>query len=64
MAKKCFYCGSDNVVHNGLRGGKQRYKCNDCGRRFIGGLRRDKSQIITDYIEGKQTPPGNRSAKY
>lgn len=43
------------MVHNGLRGGKQRYKCNDCGRRFIGGSRRDKSQIITDYIEGKQT---------
>ena len=43
------------MVHNGLRGSKQRYKCNDCGRRFIGGSRRDKSQIITDYIEGKQT---------
>lgn len=43
------------MVHNGLRGGKQRYKCKDCGRRFIGGSRRDKSQIITDYIEGKQT---------
>ena len=26
-----------------------------CGRRFSGGERRDKSQVITDYIEGKQT---------
>ena len=27
----------------------------DCGRRFDGGRRRDKAQVITDYIEGKQT---------
>lgn len=26
-----------------------------CGRRFSGGDRRNKSQVITDYIEGKQT---------
>lgn len=31
------------------------YKCKDCGRQFRGGERRDKSQVITDYIEGKQT---------
>lgn len=31
------------------------YKCKDCKRQFIGGYRRDKSQVITDYIEGKQT---------
>ena len=30
----------------------QRYKCKDCGRRFDGGIRRDKSQVITDYVEG------------
>ena len=40
---------------NGLKGRKQLYKCKDCGRQFLGGRRRDKSQIITDYIEGKQT---------
>ena len=45
-----FFCGSTNVVHNGLRGRIQRYKCNDCGRRF------DGAQVIIDYIEGKQTP--------
>jgi hypothetical protein len=43
------------VVRNGLKGRKQLYKCKDCGRQFLGGRRRDKSQIITDYIEGKQT---------
>ena len=43
------------MVHNGLRGRTQRYKCKDCGRRFDGGIRRDKSQVITDYVEGKQT---------
>ena len=31
------------------------YKCKDCGRQFIGGERRDKSQVITEYVEGKQT---------
>ena len=31
------------------------YKCKDSGKQFIGGKRRNKSQVITDYIEGKQT---------
>ena len=31
------------------------YKCKSCGRQFVGGLRRDKLQVITDYVEGKQT---------
>ena len=43
------------MVHNGVRDGRQRYKCKDCNRRFTGGVNRDKSQVITDYIEGKQT---------
>jgi hypothetical protein len=43
------------VVHNGVRDGRQRYKCKDCNRRFTGGVHRDKSQVITDYVEGKQT---------
>ena len=55
MVKKCFFCGSSNVVKNGLRGSRQMYKCKDCGKQFIGGHRRDKSQVITDYVEGKQT---------
>ena len=43
------------MVRNGLRGRKHLYKCKDCGRQFVGGVRRDKSQVITDYVEGKQT---------
>jgi len=43
------------VVRNGLRGHKHLYKCKDCGRQFVGGNRRDKTQVITDYVEGKQT---------
>ena len=43
------------MVKNGLRGRSHLYKCKDCGRQFLGGRRRDKSQVITDYIEGKQT---------
>lgn len=43
------------MVRNGLRGRTQRYLCKDCGRRFDGGVRRDKSQVITEYVEGKQT---------
>ena len=43
------------MVRNGLRGRRQLYKCKDCGRQFIGGQRRDKSQVITDYVDGKQT---------
>lgn len=43
------------MVCNGLRGHIQRYKCKRCGRRFDGGRHRNKKQVITDYIEGKQT---------
>ena len=43
------------MAHNGRRGRTQRYKCKDCGRRFDGGIRRDKSRVITDYVKGKQT---------
>ena len=51
------------MVRNGLRGRTQRYKCKDCDRRFDGGIRRDKSKVISDYIEGKQTL-GQLATKY
>ena len=38
-----------------MRSRKQMYKCKDCNRQFLGGRRRDKTQVITDYVEGKQT---------
>jgi len=35
MIQRCIYCLSPKVVRNGhTGGGAQRYKCNDCGRRF------------------------------
>ena len=43
------------MIRYGHRGRKQLYKCKSCGRQFVGGKRRDQSQIITDYVEGKQT---------
>ena len=38
-----------------MRSRKQMFKCKDCNRQFLGGRRRDKMQVITDYVEGKQT---------
>lgn len=43
------------MVHNGKKDGKELYKCKDCGRQFVGGKRRDKRQVISDYVDGKQT---------
>lgn len=43
------------AVKNGHNQGRQLYRCKSCGRQFLEGERRNKSQIITDYIEGKQT---------
>lgn len=43
------------MIRYGHRGRKQLYKCKSCGRQFVGGNRRDPSQVITDYVEGKQT---------
>lgn len=43
------------VVKNGHNQGRQLYRCKSCGRQFLEVERRDKSQVITDYIEGKQT---------
>lgn len=43
------------MIKYGKRDRIQLYKCKVCGRRFSGGVRRDKSQVITDYVEGKQT---------
>lgn len=43
------------MVKNGVRNHIQTYKCKACGKQFKGGERRDKNQVITDYVEGKQT---------
>lgn len=36
---------------NGKKSGKQLYKCNDCGRQFVGGVRLDDSTLIKEYVE-------------
>lgn len=51
--KIMLFCGFRNLIKFDKRGHVQQYKCNECGRRFSGGERRDKAQVITDYIEGK-----------
>ena len=51
MVKKCFFCGSSNVIHNGLRGHIQRYKCKDCGRRFDGGRQWGERACIAWRLE-------------
>lgn len=37
--EKCVYCNSLNIIKNGSRktaiGSKQRFKCKDCGKRFV-----------------------------
>lgn len=53
--KKCLFCGSKNVVKNGKRNSKQRYKCNDCTRRFDGGERLNSALLWRLYSDGKQT---------
>ena len=53
--KKCFFCGSKRTKKNGKRNGKQRYKCNDCGRRFDGGERLNSAFLWQLYSERKQT---------
>ena len=53
--KKCFFCGSKRTKKNGKQNGKQRYKCNDCGRRFDGGERLNPAKLWRLYSERKQT---------
>lgn len=42
------------MIRNGRKNSKQLYKCKECGKQFLGGRRRNKVQVITDYVEGKQ----------
>lgn len=39
----------------GKQNGKQRYKCNICGRLFTGGKKIDIAKLWDDYVIGKQT---------
>jgi len=47
----CYYCGSANLVRNGLtRNGKQRYRCKDCER-----SNRDNPQPTGYTVEQRET---------
>ena len=50
-----FFCGSKRTKKNGKQNGKQRYKCNDCGRRFDGGERLNYAKLWRLYSERKQS---------
>ena len=53
--KKCFYCGSKRTKKNGSRNGVQTFKCNDCQRQFLGGIRIQNQELWHEYSNGKQT---------
>ena len=40
---------------NGIRKGKQMYKCYACGKQYIGGFRFVPADIWKEYQEEKQT---------
>lgn len=50
-----FYCNSSRVRKYGLINGKQRYKCHDCNRQFLGGSRLNAPELWDKYVYGKQT---------
>ena len=62
-SKKCFYCDSRITKKNGLKNGKQQYKCYNCGKQFLGGNRILNEVLWQEYLEGKQTY-SQLSAKY
>ena len=43
----CKYCGSEYTVCCGTKGGKQRYKCKDCGKSFC----ENDERVKHDYRE-------------
>ena len=54
----CYYCGSENLVRNGLtRNSKQRFHCKDCRRsnrddpQPIGYTAEERETILTAYDE-------------
>lgn len=54
MHKKCFFCGSKDLVKDGLINGHQRVKCKSCGKRFVDNKRLCNNKLYKDYLEGKQ----------
>ena len=42
----CKQCLSEQIVKNGMTRGKQRYRCNECGRIFVEGDTRTNDGVI------------------
>src|SRR5574344_1578558 len=55
MTKKCKKCGSKHIKKNGKVGGKQLYKCLDCGKQFLELKDIDVESLYKGYVFGKQT---------
>jgi transposase-like protein len=58
IKQQCYHCQSENLVRNGkTRNGKQRFLCNDCGRRSrdnpqpLGYSELEKATILRAYQE-------------
>jgi hypothetical protein len=49
------FCGKGFTKKNGSVKGVQRYKCNICGKQFLGGNRIDLPDLWSEYEKGKQT---------
>ena len=68
MIHACIYCSSSNFVRNGHDSkGVQRYKCNDCHRRFcekgIFARHRFSPEIIMNAIFLRSFPLSTRNVK-
>ena len=55
MQKKCFFCGSKDLIKDGFENGHQRVICKACGKRYIDNKRLDDNKLYKEYTEGKQT---------
>ncbi|GIM59644.1 IS1/IS1595 family N-terminal zinc-binding domain-containing protein [Capnocytophaga canimorsus] len=49
------YCGKNFTKKNGLVKGVQLYKCQHCGKQFLGGNRINNKLLWEEYTVGKQT---------
>lgn len=55
MHKKCFFCGSKDLIKDGFIRGHQRVKCKTCGKRFVYNKRLCDNKLYSEYLEGKQS---------
>ncbi len=49
------FCGSNNVIKKGLKKGRQRWLCKNCGRVFAPSSRVKSSSIEELYSQGNLT---------